>query len=202
MPRLLRDWPDLASAFTTYLLSHCLETEFCIYRSLSDALSNACKNPLAARECPRGRWSLRSHSGRQVRQAGGHGWHDPATRELFPEQIPQAWFDRLRRGIKSGSDRRACHTASNGQQTCRRSRQFVSKLETAVVDRGPFGCHIMDSMCVAHDLTSTRRPFIRGFGPCAARQWHAKVARPSPGFGRRERHAATGSGLVEEIFAC
>ncbi len=27
MPRLLRDWPDLASAFTTYLLSHCLETE-------------------------------------------------------------------------------------------------------------------------------------------------------------------------------
>lgn len=27
MPRLLRDWPDLASAFTAYLLSHCLETE-------------------------------------------------------------------------------------------------------------------------------------------------------------------------------
>lgn len=27
MPRLLRDGPDLASAFTTYLVSHCLETE-------------------------------------------------------------------------------------------------------------------------------------------------------------------------------
>ncbi len=27
MPRLLRDAPDLASAFTTYLVSHCLETE-------------------------------------------------------------------------------------------------------------------------------------------------------------------------------
>lgn len=27
MPRLLRDWPDLDSAFTTYLLTHCLKTE-------------------------------------------------------------------------------------------------------------------------------------------------------------------------------
>lgn len=27
MPRLLHDWPDIASAFTAYLLSHCLETE-------------------------------------------------------------------------------------------------------------------------------------------------------------------------------
>lgn len=27
MPRLLSDWPDLASAFTSYLISHCLETE-------------------------------------------------------------------------------------------------------------------------------------------------------------------------------
>jgi CRP/FNR family cyclic AMP-dependent transcriptional regulator len=27
MPRLLHDWPDLATAFTAYLLSHCLETE-------------------------------------------------------------------------------------------------------------------------------------------------------------------------------
>lgn len=27
MPRLLHDWPDLAIAFTAYLLSHCLETE-------------------------------------------------------------------------------------------------------------------------------------------------------------------------------
>lgn len=27
MPQLLRDWPDFASAFTAYLLSHCLETE-------------------------------------------------------------------------------------------------------------------------------------------------------------------------------
>ena len=27
MPRLLSDWPDLASAFTSYLISHCLHTE-------------------------------------------------------------------------------------------------------------------------------------------------------------------------------
>jgi CRP-like cAMP-binding protein len=27
MPRLLSDWPDLASAFTSYLISHCLQTE-------------------------------------------------------------------------------------------------------------------------------------------------------------------------------
>jgi CRP-like cAMP-binding protein len=46
MPRLLRGDPDFASAFTTYLLSHCLETESALFDQLFGSVEQRLKRVL------------------------------------------------------------------------------------------------------------------------------------------------------------
>lgn len=46
MSRLLRDWPDFAGAFTTYLLSHCLETESALIDQLAGSVEQRLRRVL------------------------------------------------------------------------------------------------------------------------------------------------------------